>query len=206
MIKILLIDQHNADELSKAHYLLFQDDFLLTGQGKDEYEAVTLAKKYQPDVILLDLPYFDGFRVVPLLKGAVPYVRIIIFTDADTVKWDTYRVYFRYISGYLNRNTSSDLLCQAVRTVYCGGCFLISDLLLEPFLSPQKQTLIIPKNITMNELKIINYISKGFTNQEIAEKLCLTKGTIRNNISSILQKTGLHDRTQIAVYAIKSGL
>jgi len=206
MIKILLIDHHEEGKQSKCQYLAFQDDFELSGQGKDEYEAVILAKKCQPDVILLDLPLFDGFRVVPLLKGSVPHAGIIIFTDADTAKWDIYRIYFRHISGYLSRNTSSDQLCQAVRTVYCGGCLLVSDLLIETFLSPQINTPVIPKNLTKNELKIINYISNGFTNQEIAEKLCLSKGTIRNNISSILQKTGLHDRTQMAVYAVKAGL
>jgi DNA-binding NarL/FixJ family response regulator len=206
MIKILLIEHHGKDDHGKGQYLAFQDDFELAGQGKDDYEAVTLAKKCKPDVILLDLPLFEGFRVVPLLKCSVPHAGIIIFTDTDTAKWDTYRIYFKHISGYLSRNTSSDQLCQAVRTVYCGGCLLVSDLLLEPFLSPQKNTPTIPKNITKTELKIINCIGKGLNNQEIAEQLCLTKGTIRNNISSILQKTDLHDRTQVAVYAIKAGL
>jgi DNA-binding NarL/FixJ family response regulator len=206
MIKILLIDHHGEGEQNKGQYLAFQDDFELAGQGKDDYEAVILAKKCQPDVILLDLPLFEGFRVVPLLKGSVPHAGIIIFTDADMAKWDIYRIYFKHISGYLSRNISSDQLCQAVRTVYCGGCLLVSNLLIEPFLSPQKNTPTIPKNITRNELRIINCIGKGLTNREIADKLCLTKGTIRNNISSILQKTGLHDRTQVAVYAIKAGL
>jgi DNA-binding NarL/FixJ family response regulator len=206
MIKILLVDHCGEYEHGKCKCLSFQDDFELAGLGKDDYEAIILAKRCKPDVILLDLPSYEGFRVVPLLKGSAPQAGIIIFMDADTVKWDIYCIYSKYISGYLSRTINSDQLCQAVRTVYCGGCLLVSKLLMEPFLSSNNTTPPIPENITRTELKIITCISKGLTNEDIANQLCLTKGTIRNNISSILQKTGLHDRTQVAVYAIKAGL
>ena len=65
---------------------------------------------------------------------------------------------------------------------------------------------VLPRSISHSEMQIMGYVGLGYTNKEIAKKLCLTEGTIRNYVSSVLQKTGFRDRTQVAIYAVKAGL
>ena len=208
MIRIVFIDHHNEFRHRICRALSLESDFEISGIGKDGYDAISMIKKHKPDVALLDmeLPDFDGFQAGPILKHSSQATEIIVLTDdVSALKKE---IYFTYISGYLTRAASVDLICQAVRTVRYGGRFMAPEIAAWigalPLSFPKDTSLL--KDFSPGELELIRCIGRGMTNREIAETLYLAEGTIRNRISSVLQKTGLHDRTQVALYAARAGL
>jgi DNA-binding NarL/FixJ family response regulator len=125
------------------------------------------------------------------------------------------------VSCYLSKETTPDFLSQAVRMVYYGGNLLAPEftagarrafsVLASEYIpayknNPSQKRIRLPKNVSLKELRVMGCVGKGLTNREIAERLELREGTVRNYISSLLQKTGLRDRTQLAIFSIEHGL
>jgi DNA-binding NarL/FixJ family response regulator len=200
-----------------------QDDFEIIGLGKDGYEAVRLVDLNKPDVILLDidLPYVDGVKTASLIKSRSPSTGIIVFSDVEDYRY-IFNTFQSGVSCYLSRKTTPDFLFQSIRTVYHGGSLIAPEFIagtsrifsaLAEYVpaygnnpSRQGKKPRLPKNVSHTELRVIGCVGKGLTNREIAEQLELREGTVRNYISSVLQKTGLRDRTQLAIFSIEHGL
>jgi DNA-binding NarL/FixJ family response regulator len=213
MIRIVIIDGQDSDRGNLAGILSAQNDFKVVGVGKDGYDALSLAKKCAPDIVLLDinLPYIDGVQATSLLKCLSPHTGVIIRTLIDDEE-SALRAICNGASGYLLKNTDMEKLAEEIRTVYDGGCLmtprlaarvfpLVSQLVGGNSGSAHPQPFMF--NLSRTELKIIHYIGRGLQNQEIATKLCLCIGSVRNYISVILQKTMLRDRTQLAIFAVQ---
>lgn len=188
----------------------------VVGTAENGKEAVALAKKLLPDVILMDIrmPEMDGVQCIEIIKEKHPQIKIIVLTtfDDDDYVFNA----LRYgASGYLLKGVSITELVEAIRIVNDGGSLINPNIAAKvcKFFSQMAQADYRIKvenksieQINKNEYKIIQLIGMGMSNKEITHKLNFSEGTVRNYISSILNKLNLRDRTQIAIYAVQSGL
>ncbi|MDR2553307.1 MAG: response regulator transcription factor [Treponema sp.] len=204
MIKIVFIDHQEESRNRICHALSLQQDFILAGLGTDGYHAITMVREINPNVVLLvpDLPAIDGFQLASMLKLAKPFTGIIMLSDVGRALKEITRIHFTSISGYLTKDTSQDLLHLAIRTVYLGGCLIAPKIADQMDKRQTKEEEFPWDKLSETELAVLDCIRKGLTTREIAEQLHRTEGTIRNYISAVLQKTGLHHRIQIAISAI----
>jgi DNA-binding NarL/FixJ family response regulator len=223
MIKIVLIDGQERYRNSMKKLLSAQRDFEISGVGKDEYEAITLVGSLKPDILLIDinLQFIEGAKVIPILKTRSPATAIIILTSLDSDECVLSAI-SSGASGYLLKGPEIDNIAEKIRTVYNGGSLMTPEITTKVFrmfseFAKNRDGLLngdpipeiirsFPSNISKIEFQIIGFIGRGLSNREIAQRLCLQEGTIRNYISLILQKTALRNRTQIAIFAIRNGL
>lgn len=172
-------------------------------------------KRNIPDVILMDIrmPRMDGVYCTKMVKEAYPDVKIIILTTFDDDDFVFSALKFG-ASGYLLKGVSMDGLYQAILTVVSGGAMINPDIATKVFRLFSKMA---NTNYAINvnddnvrelnkpEWKVIQQVGFGLSNKEIAQKLFLSEGTVRNYLSSILSKLELRDRTQLAIWAVQTG-
>lgn len=179
-----------------------QPDFHVTACGKDGKEACSLFRQYRPDVLLMDIRMknMNGLEAASHILKEFPSAKILLLT---TFSDDEYIVQALKLGakGYLLKQDYHNIV-PAVRAVYSGqtvfGAEVVSKIpsLLNPSQGFDYATL----NIGDRELEIIKLIAQGQSNKEIASALYLSEGTVRNYLSSILEKLNLRDRTQVAVF------
>ncbi|WP_304242080.1 response regulator transcription factor [Gracilinema caldarium] len=220
MIKIGIVDDQDMVRDSLKILLSTQEDFEVVGIGSDGYEALKLVDTMHPDVLLLDIrmPIMDGVEATSILKVRSPQTSIIILTTFDDDEY-VLNAIRNGASGYLLKSAAMDELAKAIRTVYEGGSLMTPEIATKAFRmfseivknndkrrTANKASFEFPINLNKTELEIISQIGKGLSNKEIAKVLDLKEGTVRNYISDILQKTGLRDRTQVAIFAVRHNL
>lgn len=211
-IRILIADDHKMVREGLKAFLMPQDEFEIVGEAKDGAEALVLAQKLRPDVVLLDLimPQMDGIQATQAIKEAIPMTQILIITSfAEDDK--VIGALKAGATGYLLKDSSPDELKNAIINVFAG----------ESSLSPQITKLLVhelnqadhpkpgPANIqslTARELEILKLVAEGASNQDIANKLSLSVWTVRTHVTHILSKLGLENRTQAALLALKEGV
>ena len=236
MIRIVIVEGQEAYRNYLCEYLSKEKDFEVVGSGSDNYEAVLLVDKHKPDVVLMDmnLPLGDGIKTASLIKYRFPQTSVILRGDDQERR--IFSVFSSGISGYITKQTSGILLSHAIRAVFYGGSLVSPEFVIKfssvvknlagnilksrgdlrsaefagGYHNPKKHSgdsaVELPRTISPSEIQVMSFVGQGYTNKEIAEKLSLTEGTIRNYVSSVLHKTGFRDRTQVAIYAIKAGL
>ena len=216
MIKILIADDQ---ELIRQSLLIILDnipDFHVTDTAADGQEVIRCVKRERPDVILMDIrmPKMDGVICTQILKEQYPDVKLIILTTFDDDKY-VFDALKYGASGYLLKGISMKELSDAIRKVYQGTAMINEDIaskVVKLFSRMAKSNLTIQvdeqqsASLRNSEWQIIVQVGRGLSNKEIAAKLNLSEGTVRNNLSSILSKLGLRDRTQLAIWAVQSGV
>lgn len=182
----------------------------------DGEKVMASIKKEQPDVILMDIrmPNMDGVECTRRVKAAYPNIKIIVLTTFNDDEY-VYNALRFGASGYLLKGISTKDLLQAVNLVYQGQAMLNPDIemkVLNMFsrLTKQRQDYYQMKidnsrieQLSPNEWKIIDQVEKGLSNKEISETLNFSLGTVRNYLSTILDKLELRDRTQLAIWAVQ---
>lgn len=216
MIRILIADDQALIRESLQIVLSAQPDMEVVGQAEDGFEVLEKMNQAKPDVILMDIrmPRMDGVLCTKAVKEKYPHVKIIILTTFDDDDFIFSALKYG-ASGYLLKGASMDELRQAIQIVHSGGAMINPDIATKVFkiFSQMAQTnYAIPveeKNvdsISKIEWQIIQQIGFGLSNKEIATKLFLSEGTIRNYLSNILSKLDLRDRTQLAIWAVQTGV
>ncbi|HIX89994.1 MAG TPA: response regulator transcription factor [Candidatus Agathobaculum pullicola] len=216
MIRVLIADDQELIRQSLSFVLDAQADIEMVGTASDGREAIELVRKEKPDVVLMDIrmPEVDGVECTRLIKSAYPQIKVIILTTFD----DDEYVFgaLRYgASGYLLKGVSVKELADAVREVVRGGSIImpgVASKALEMFARMARGSMQITvsdkqtDDLLENEWRVIREIGCGKSNKEIAAALCLSEGTVRNYLSSVLSKLDLRDRTQLAIWAVQSGV
>jgi len=223
MIRIAIVDDQEMVRDSLRILLSAQDDFAVVGIGKDGYDALKLVSDLRPDVLLLDIrmPVMDGVEATATLKLRSPATAIIILTTFDDDEY-VLNAIRNGASGYLLKSAEMNELAAAIRTVHAGGSLMTPEVATKAFRLFSElardagngkmdkhgghEDEPMPASITRMEIQIMTWIGHGLANKEVAQKMALSEGTVRNYISAILQKTGLRDRTQIAIFAVRHGL
>ena len=216
MIRVLIADDQELIRQSLSFVLDAQADIEMVGTASNGREAIELVRKEKPDVVLMDIrmPEVDGVECTRLIKSAYPQIKVIILTTFD----DDEYVFgaLRYgASGYLLKGVSVKELANAVREVVRGGSIImpgVASKALEMFARMARGSMQIPVDthqtaaLQDNEWRVIREVGCGKSNKEIATALCLSEGTVRNYLSSVLSKLDLRDRTQLAIWAVQSGV
>jgi len=216
MIKILIADDQELIRDSLKIILDMNSDIKVVGVAENGRKVLDLIRKNLPDIILMDIrmPELDGVQCTKAVKEKFPDVKIIILTTFDDDEYVFYALKYG-ASGYLLKGCSVQELTSAVHTVMNGGSILNQSVLTKvvKLFNQLAQTRIAPEldggNIELlnrTERNVVNLVGRGLSNKEIAEALFLSEGTIRNALSSVLSKLNLRDRTQLAIWAVQTGL
>ncbi|MBO5087277.1 MAG: response regulator transcription factor [Lachnospiraceae bacterium] len=184
----------------------------LAENGKEAFEK---SKVYQPDVVLMDMrmPDYDGAYGIQAIKEQLPQVKVLVLTtfdDEETID----KALSSGADGYILKEMEDEKVIASVKSVYAGmsifgdGVYKVMRTRMEQKIGIQELAAAAKsdQHFTDREKDIIKLVAQGYDNKEIATELFLAEGTVRNNISRVLEKLSLKDRTQLAVYAVKHGL
>lgn len=216
MIKIMIADDQELIRESLKIVLDLNADMEVVSLAENGKKVLELLNSARPDVILMDIrmPELDGVLCTKIVKEKFPDVKIIILTTFDDDEYVFYALKYG-ASGYLLKGCSVQELTAAIHTVMSGGSILNQSVITKvvKLFSKLAQTSIAmevdDKNVAelnRTERNIASLVGRGLSNKEIAENLFLSEGTVRNALSSALSKLHLRDRTQLAIWAVQSGL
>jgi DNA-binding NarL/FixJ family response regulator len=212
-VRVLVVDDQEIVRAGFSALLDGQPDLEVVGQASNGAEAVELAGRLVPDVILMDvrMPVLDGLAATrQILAGVAPGEppRVIMLTtfDLDEYVYDALRA---GASGFLLKHSSPDELSGAVRIVAAGDALLapsITRRLVEDFARVQPVLPATAGSLTPRETDVLRLIARGQSNREIAATLVLAEQTVKTHVSRILTKLDLRDRAQAVVYAYEAGV
>lgn len=216
MIKVLIAEDQELIRQSLQIVLGAKEGISVIGAAANGREVIRYVRQEQPDVILMDIrmPEMDGVQCTKIIKENYPAIMIIILTTFDDDEY-VYRALKNGASGYLLKGVTVDELSQAIHTVANGGAMINPDIaikvvrLFSQMAQGEYSIEVEERNIdelSKTEWKIIREIGHGLSNKEIAVKLSLSEGTVRNYLSGILNKLDLRDRTQLAIWAVQTKL
>lgn len=214
LIRVLLVDDQKLMREGLRILLELEEDLTVVAEAGDGAAALTAYAESQPDVVLMDIrmPGMDGVETTWRLRQGWPQARVIILTtfDDDEYVFEGLRA---GAMGYLLKDVSGRDLAQAIRSVAAGGALIepsVARKVLSEFarLVPPARPLDagLPEPLTEREGQVLALLAQGLTNKEIALRLALAEGTVKNNVTVILQKLGVHDRTQAALRARQLGI
>ncbi|MGG4451647.1 response regulator [Brevibacillus porteri] len=224
-LRIVIVDDHQLFREGVKRILEMEDDFKVVGEGADGGEATVLAEEHKPDVLLMDInmPNINGVSAAENVISVSPSTRVIMLSIHDDEGY-VYRTLRAGASGYLLKEMGTSDLVDAVRVVASGGAYIhpkVTGKLIEEFrrLSEQEGTAersfsvdesqtIDPKvieSLTRREREVLQLMAEGKSNRAIGEFLFISEKTVKNHVSSILQKLNVQDRTQAVVISIKNG-
>lgn len=216
MIKVMIADDQELIRESLKVVLDMNPDMEVVGTVENGKEVLQSIRLGQPDVILMDvrMPEMDGVLCTKAVKERYPAISIIILTTFDDDEY-VYNALKYGASGYLLKGVSVTELTEAVRKVVSGGTILnpaVVNKVVKLFSQMAKSNLSIEADedgaaeFSRTERKVACLVGRGLSNKEIAEKLSLSEGTVRNSLSAALSKLNLRDRTQLAIWAVQTGL
>ncbi len=205
MISLLLVDDQDIFRQGLATLLATEEDLEVVGQASNGQEAIALTEQLQPDVILMDvrMPICDGVSATREIHQRYPWMRILILTtfEDDEYVWQSLQA---GAMGYILKRKSSEQMAIAIRAVAQGYSQLSSAIAPKVFanLKPAHPTSNEALNqLSPRELEVLRLVGQGKNNQEIAQTLHLSIGTVKNYITQILSKLSLRDRVAAALLA-----
>ncbi len=214
-MKILLVDDH-ALFLEGLQNLLRANDMPVVGVAHDGFEAVTMAQRLQPDVILMDIhmPGCDGLEATRQIKTLMPQVQIVMLTmSADDAH--LFEAIKSGATGYLLKQLEVEHFFELLTGLERGEAPMPRDLatkILREFAHRAQPAKVAAKDaagvdeLTERQLEVLRLIAQGQTNKEVADQLFITERTVKYHLQEILQKLHLRNRTQAVAYAVRTGL
>jgi DNA-binding NarL/FixJ family response regulator len=211
-IRVLIADDQELVRAGFAMIIDSRDDLEVVGEAGDGLSAVALAGRVRPDVILLDvrMPRMDGIEAARQLARAGHPARIIMLTTFDLDE-PVFAALRAGASGFLLKDIRPDELAEAIRVVASGEALLaptVTRRLLDRF-APELPGGRPPPSLAAlseREVEVLTLVARALSNDEIAERLTLSRATVKTHLSAILFKLGLRDRVQAAVLAYEVGL
>ncbi len=209
-INILVADDHPVVREGLVAILSTQADFTVVGEASNGLDAVAMAEKLQPDVLLLDLemPELDGVQALRRIRESRPEARAIIFTVFDTDERILAAVQAG-AQGYLLKGVPRDEIFNAVRVVSAGGSLLqpvVAAKVLRHLATEGTRAQDMLDQLTERELEVLRLMARGRANKEIAATLFISERTVKFHVSSILSKLGATNRTEAVARAAQQGI
>lgn len=219
VIRVLLVDDQQLFREGLRTLLGLHEDLRVVGEARDGLEAETLTERLRPHVVLMDLrmPRRDGVAATRRLAGRWPAMPILVLTTFDDDEL-VFQAIEAGAAGYLLKDVGSEALAEAIRATHRGESPLQPSVARKVLRRVRASAAAAPAELpplsandaavglTAREDEILRLIGTGASNREIAERLYLTEGTVKNYVSAILAKTGFRDRTQAALYAARRRL
>lgn len=214
MINVVIVDDDSFIRESLKVLVGLDPDIAVVGAAGDGNEVLALLQSLpQTDVVLMDIrmPNCSGVEGTRLVKETYPNISVLMLTTFDDDEY-IIEALRNGASGYLLKNIPPDRIIQGIKTVHEGNMLIHPDIArkMVNFLQPASRTVsaqgqpLESFGLTKAELAVVASIAEGLTNKEIAAKLYLSEGTVKNYITDILGKLGLRDRTQIAIFYLKN--
>lgn len=209
MIRILLVDDQHLIRQGLKALLELEPDLEVVGEGENGQMALTLIASLQPDVVLMDIrmPLMDGVAATRAINQQFPGTKVLVLTTFDDDQYVAEALRCGAM-GYLLKDTPSEELAVAIRSVYRGytqlGPGLVEKIMAQLPMTTAPNSASPPPSwdeLTPREQEVLRLIAKGASNREIAKSLYISEGTVKNHVTNILNRLNLRDRTQAAIFA-----
>ncbi|MES2220917.1 MAG: response regulator transcription factor [Acidobacteriota bacterium] len=200
-IKVLLIEDHFLARLALHSVLGGHSQIQVVGEATDGESGLRLCRELAPDVVVLDLrlPLMSGFELIVQLRKELPGIRIVVLSNYGGSE-DIYRAVRSGAMSYLTKDASGEQLVDAIQQVHRGLRYF-------PHVTLDRLAERMPAvDLTPREMEVLDCITRGYSNREIADELHIAEKTVRIHVSSLLDKMGARDRTQATIYALQRGL
>ncbi|MCG7346188.1 response regulator transcription factor [Sporosarcina sp. ACRSL] len=214
MIKIMIVDDQPLVREGLGTLLGLRQEIEVVGMAVDGSDALNKALQLQPDIVLMDIrmPKTNGVEGTKLIKEKLPDVKVLILTTFNDSSF-VFDALEEGASGYLLKDMPTDTIAQAILTVHHGGVVLpkefTSQVLPELRMRNHDRPAALPEGLgelSEREKEVLMHLGQGLNNKEIADALFITEGTVKNHVSNVIQKLGLRDRTQAAIFAVRYGV
>jgi len=217
--RIAIIDDHQLFREGIKRILEFDGDFEVVAEGSDGREALSIVEEHRPDLVLMDInmPDTNGVEATKQLIETYPDTKVVVLSIHDDENY-VMRALQTGATGYLLKEMDADTLIEAVRIVAEGGSYLhpkVTHNLIREYrrLTTETNSNVMVQQevrrplhlLTRRECEVLQLLADGKSNRAIGEMLYISEKTVKNHVSSILQKLNVNDRTQAVVVAIKNG-
>jgi two-component system, NarL family, response regulator LiaR len=204
-IRVLITDDHKVVRRGLRGFLELDPELEVVGEASNGKEAVDMARRLEPDVVLMDLlmPVMDGIEATREIREEMPDTEVVALTSVLEYASVTKAIKAGAI-GYLLKNTEADELCRAIRAGAAGKVQLAPEAassLINEVRAPAS-----PEALTERETEVLKLIARGKANREIAGELFIDEKTVKSHVHSILSKLNVRSRTQAALYSVRLGL
>jgi DNA-binding response regulator len=207
-IKVMLVDDEQLIRSGLKIMLETYPDIEVIHQAGNGREAFECCQIEVPDVVLMDIrmPVSTGIEGTKLIKEAYPEVKIVMVTTFQDTEYIVEAMQYG-ASGYLLKDSSYEAIYDGIKVALSGKVVMDATVSEKLVMQPKSQTTtdqqtdISSLGLTEREIELIRLVSQGLNNKEISEALFLSEGTVKNNISTILSKLALRDRTQLVIFA-----
>jgi two-component system, NarL family, response regulator LiaR len=208
LIRVMIVDDHPVVRQGLTTFLNGFDDLLMVAEAANGKEALRLCSEAQPNVILMDmfLPDTNGIQLTKTIREQNPDVQVVMLTSSQEEAQVQTALQAGAI-GYMHKNVSVQDMVNIIRLAYAGKPALTSEvtqalinLTIKPHNSP------IQYNLTEREQHILGLMVDGLTNQEIADKIFVSRSTVKNYVSTILSKLGVQNRIEAVRLAVEQSL
>jgi len=210
-IKVLLVDDEQLIREGLKIILDTYEDLEIVGQATNGYEAFKWCHEHKVDLVLMDIrmPQCDGVKATKLIKESYPHIKVLILTTFADVDYITDALKYGAL-GYLLKDSDYDLIYQSIKAAYCGNVVIhpqvATKILTQSTVKVNLEEISQKFCLTEQEIKMIAEVAEGKSNKELAELFFLSEGTVKNQISQILGKLNLKNRTQLTIFAYNQGI
>ena len=209
-IRVLLAEDHVIVREGTRELVQHEPDMEVVGEAGDGEEAIQLATKLRPDVVIMDIamPKLNGIEATKQIKELYPSTAVLVLTAYDDDQY-VFALLEAGAAGYLLKNVRGRELIDAIRAVYAGESVLhpaITRKVIESFLpagKPAERRIAEP--LSEREMEVIKLAGRGMSNKDIAEELSLSVRTVQSHLGNIFNKLGVGSRTEAVLYALKKG-